>query len=138
MFVLIENYYQRVTSGRETGHKVIFPPKFQIFLIAPDFIKSLISSLKMFSSSYTKFIRLDIKFRFTCNESHDYDQKFLKLFILHSVILVMFKVFGKVLVWLRKVSSNKKSTEKQSWKLSKVKFLPKPNMWNSVYTEPVN
>ena len=41
-----------------------------------------------------------------------------------------FKFPKKVLIWLKKISSIKKTTKKQSWKISEVKFWPKPNMQN--------
>ena len=35
-------YCQSLISGKETGHWVMFPPKFEIFLIFPYFVRSLV------------------------------------------------------------------------------------------------
>ena len=50
----------------------------------------------------------------------------------------MIQFLGKSLICLTKDSSIKKTTNKQSWKLSKVKFGPKLNMQNSAYTKPLH
>ena len=38
--VLLDCYCQSLVSGRETGHWAMFPPKFEIFLIFPYFLRS--------------------------------------------------------------------------------------------------
>ena len=42
--VLFDCYYQRLISGRRTGHQVISPPKFEIFLIFLNFLGSSVLS----------------------------------------------------------------------------------------------
>ena len=46
--------------------------------------------------------------------------------------------FSKINNLAQKSQLFKKSTNKQSWKLFKVKFRPNPDMQNSVYTKPFN
>ena len=50
------------------------PPKFDIFLIFPNFLRSsvFIRSTNREATPYTKFAILDIKFPFTCGESDLY------------------------------------------------------------------
>ena len=55
---------QRLVSGRKTGHWAVSTPTFDIFLIFPNFL-----SVKSFGNSCTKFVMLDIKYRFTCGDS---------------------------------------------------------------------
>ena len=51
----------------------MLPPKFDIFWIFPNFLRSeVISCSATRDNSYTKYAILDIKFRFTCGESDPY------------------------------------------------------------------
>ena len=42
------------------------PPKFEIFLMFPNLLRSVKLLGNMWGISYTKFVILDIKFRFSC------------------------------------------------------------------------
>ena len=105
------------------------------FSNSPAFPKIL--SLKSFGNSwgnsYTNFIILDIKFRFTCAKwdlywnTVKFQNTMTRIIWKFSFCSVLFQWWFQfleiVLIWLRKVSSIKYTTNTQSWKLSKVKFL---------------
>ena len=62
----------------------------------------------------------------------------LKIFLLLFAFPVMIPVCRKDNHLAQKSYFYQKATNKQSWKLPKLKFWPKPNIQNSVYTKPLN
>ena len=120
-------YCQSLISWREIGTRLCL--KFEIFLIFSNFLRS---SLKVFGNSwgnsYTKFVILDIKVRFTCGKSDLYWNivEFYNIFIrivwkcsfCSLQFQWWFKFVEKEIIWFKNVSSIK-----QLW-ISKVeKFL---------------
>ena len=64
--MLFDSYCQRLISGGETWRWAASPLIFDIFLIFPNFLRSFGNSS---GSLCTKFVMLDIKYRFTCGDS---------------------------------------------------------------------
>ena len=89
------------------------------------------------ADSYIKFALLNIKFRFTwqlqpelkhCKVPKHFDHDCLKIFLFFSIPPMMIGIPGNCAHLVQKRYFYQKSTNRQSLKLSKVKFWPKPNM----------
>ena len=94
--------YWRLISGRKTRHWAASPPTSDMFYNISQFPKIL--SLKSFGNSCTKFVMLDIKYRFTCGDSD-----------LSKIVLKCQNVMTRIVwkIYFALYSSNDNST---SWK----------------------
>ena len=125
------------------------PPKFEIYLIFPNFLRSC---LKLFGNSWgnsnTKFAILDIKFSFYllwigyvlkyCKVPKYYDQDCLKIFFCSLHFQWWLKFLEKVLISLKNVISIKKIPISKVESSLKSNFWPKSNIQNSTYAKPLN
>ena len=98
--------FQSLISGREAEHYDLSPPKFESFLMFPNFLKSFYN---LWANSYIKSVILYTKFRFTCSESDllkhyqvpkYYDQNDLEIFGFFSRLPMLIKFS-----WLNQVPS---------------------------------
>ena len=110
------------------------PPKFEIFLIFPNFLRFLVLGLSatreelVYQVCYTRYqvsfylwwIGSVLKY---CKVPKYYDQDCLKIFFLLSTLPMMIQISGKSAHLAQKCHFYQKATNKKSWKLFKVHVL---------------
>ena len=122
-------------------------PKFEIFVRFPNFLRSwVLSCLATREETRIPSLLYQVSFclwwiRFVpkyCKVPIYYYQDCRKIFFLLSTLPMMIQISGRSAHLSQKCYFYQKTTNKQIWKLFKVKFCPKLNMQNNAYTKPLN